>query len=348
MDRRTKSTLPSIDYQSLFDRQVAQTYFSVEPEPTGTYYPDERGMVVRTAIEGAPYFHDLIRFAPDAMAFTSAGAPAPARVARDRQIIGDGDWIHFCLRLGAAGSEDISDFGEVDQPSRACMITRYPAGTEINRAARQNDAWRVACLWLKPKALVRYLETSPSHVPNGLSWLVDEKLDAARHLSIPLTARMHLAVNDVLSCQFTGGTRRAFIFSKYLELLTTIYQSLLERSQASDVQPSKLSSNDLKKIADVESILTSRIENMDSLAVLAKRVGVNRTKLVLGFRAVYGTSVEAYWRDWRLQKARDLLCDSELSVNEVAYQVGYSEISAFTRAFRRKFGVPPKHGRVSR
>jgi AraC family transcriptional regulator, transcriptional activator of the genes for pyochelin and ferripyochelin receptors len=71
-------------------------------------------------------------------------------------------------------------------------------------------------------------------------------------------------------------------------------------------------------------------------------VGLNRTKLTVGFKAVFGAPVNAYWRDKRLSAARDLLRAQDLPVSTVALRVGYAELSSFTRAFTAKFGFPPK------
>ncbi len=333
----------AINYEQLFDPEVARAYYGAEPEPLGRYYDDERGLFMNARLGSAPFIQDVIQFAPDALAFTSAGAPTPvSRLGHHRQAIGDDDWIHFCLRLGSDGSEDISDYKMVEQPSRVCMITRYPAGTTIERTSTTDENWRVACLWLKPAAFLRLLEISFSRIPPELSWLAVPKSDEATHLAVPLSLRMQLAVNEVLSCQFTGGIRRAFIYSKYLELVATIYQAAVDQVTRPEHLASKLSERDAGRIVEVASIITSSFEQMDNLASLARKVGINRTKLVLGFRAIYGTSVEAYWRDWRLQKASELLRNDGISVNEVAFSVGYSEVSSFTRAFTRKFGVLPK------
>ncbi len=333
----------AINYEMLFDPHVARLYYGAEPEPIGRYYDDERGLFMNARFGPSPFIQDVIQFAPDALAFTSAGAPTPvSRLGHHRQAIGDDDWIHFCLRLGSDGHEDISDYKTVEQPSRVCMITRYPAGTMIERTSTTDENWRVACLWLKPAALLRLLEISPSRVPQELSWLAVSKSDEATHLAVPLSLRMQLAVNDVLSCQFRGGVRRAFIYSKYLELVATIYQAAVDQVARPEQLVTKLSERDTAKILEVASIITSKFDHMESLAGLARQVGINRTKLVLGFRAIYGTSVEAYWRDWRLQKASELLRSDGISVNEVAFSVGYSEVSSFTRAFTRKFGVLPK------
>lgn len=91
----------TINYETLFDRRVAQAYFGVEPEPCGRYYNDDRGMFVKTAVDGGTFYQDLIQIALDVLALTSAGAPLPVpTVSKHRQIVGDDDWVHFCLRLG--------------------------------------------------------------------------------------------------------------------------------------------------------------------------------------------------------------------------------------------------------
>lgn len=340
MSEPITSAIPVRNYESLFDRGIAESFYGVEPEPNGRYYDDDRGLFVKTTVAGGPYTHDLVQFAPDALAFTSAGL-AP-KIGHENQVIGDDDWIHFSLRLGCGSWEDVSNYGMLKQATKTCLIARYPGQSKIERIADGADSWRVACLWLKPKAFLRLLELSEARIPPELSWLAKDKCDATTHTTINLTPRMYLAVNDVLACQLTGGVRRAFVFAKYLELVATIYQTMVEQVGKEQQLTIRLTAKDAERIAEAAQIVTQKLDQMDSLSDLAKKVGINRTKLVLGFRAVYGTSVEAYWRDRRLQKAHGLLSEEGLSVNEVAFRVGYSEISSFTRAFTRKFGVVPK------
>lgn len=341
----TTSVPVRINYESLFDRQVAQAYYGVEPEPAGRYYHDDRGMFVTAPVNGGTFVQDLIQFAPDALALTSAGGPrAVSSVSRHQQVIGDDDWIHFCLRLGAAGYEDIPGYQRIDQPSSVGTITRYPAKTHIERISPPDSEWKMACLWLKPSALMRLLETSPSRTPEALSWLTSERTESANHLSVPLGPQYHAAVSDILSCRFTGGVRRAYVFSKYLEILSTLYQTALNKDQH---PVHRVADRDVMKIHQVAALAKARIDSLEPLASLARAVGINRTKLILGFRAVYGTSVEAYWRDWRMNEAREMLCRDGLTVSEVAHKVGFSEISSFTRAFTRHFGAPPSERRLS-
>jgi len=336
-----KTTL--VDYEAVFNWSFAHSLYGKALQPLGAYYDDERGLSVRKVIDGVPYVHDFVRFATDAMAFTSAGA-APWSL-RHGQFVRD-DWIHICVRLGGGGVEKVSSHGTIEQPGNACMVTRYPRHTEIERIAN-DGSWRVGCLWLKPGALSRLLELSRSAVPSGLSWLMDEApCDEVRNVGVALTPRMQVAVNDMLSSPLTGGPRRAFMFARYLELATHIY-TCLSQSLESPRRGVSLSAKDRLRIEEINRFLTNETESLPSLAELSRRAGINRTKLVTGFRTIYGTSVEAFWRDRKLQGAYDLLREGELSVGEVAFRAGYSETSSFSRAFLRRYGLAPKHVRLS-
>jgi AraC-like DNA-binding protein len=56
---------------------------------------------------------------------------------------------------------------------------------------------------------------------------------------------------------------------------------------------------------------------------------------------VFGTSAFEYLRMQRLERARQLLVNSHKSVTEIAFEVGYSQPSGFSKAFKRYFGANP-------
>ncbi|MEM9451784.1 MAG: AraC family transcriptional regulator [Cyanobacteria bacterium P01_E01_bin.6] len=89
-------------------------------------------------------------------------------------------------------------------------------------------------------------------------------------------------------------------------------------------------------------ILASRLDNPPSVEELAQQVGLNRLKLNHGFHHVYGTTPFRYLRNCRLAQARLLLTDSMLSVEDIAYRVGYTSRSRFATAFCQLFGLNPK------
>jgi AraC-like DNA-binding protein len=85
-----------------------------------------------------------------------------------------------------------------------------------------------------------------------------------------------------------------------------------------------------------------------TIAELARRSGVSRTRLAERFRHFLGESPMAYLSQWRLNLGAEMLQTTEDSVAEVAAAVGYASEAAFNRAFRREFGCPPAQFRRKR
>ena len=78
-----------------------------------------------------------------------------------------------------------------------------------------------------------------------------------------------------------------------------------------------------------------------TVADVARQVGLSRSYLYKVFMAGRGVSPARYIADTRLEAAAGLLEQTDLTVTEVCYSVGYNLPAAFTKAFRKKYGVAP-------
>lgn len=77
------------------------------------------------------------------------------------------------------------------------------------------------------------------------------------------------------------------------------------------------------------------------LNVLAKTAGMSRTSFAVQFRDAMGVPPAEYLASWRMLKARNLLLQTELATSDIVRRVGYGSDAAFSRAFKRAYGVPP-------
>jgi AraC-like DNA-binding protein len=84
-----------------------------------------------------------------------------------------------------------------------------------------------------------------------------------------------------------------------------------------------------------------------SIAEIATAVCVSPAHLQRCFRAGTGTSLVRYVHKTRLRRAANLLHTSDLSVTDVALDVGFADPNYFARLFRREFGVSPARFRVA-
>lgn len=78
-----------------------------------------------------------------------------------------------------------------------------------------------------------------------------------------------------------------------------------------------------------------------TVEALAQESGTSRSALAKRFVDLIGEAPIQYLAGWRMQLARRLLRESNVSLAELASRVGYESEAAFSRAFRRAVGVPP-------
>ncbi|MDZ8118155.1 AraC family transcriptional regulator [Pontiella agarivorans] len=102
------------------------------------------------------------------------------------------------------------------------------------------------------------------------------------------------------------------------------------------------STHDAEALRNVAAYLEAHLEEEHSLADLCRRFYINEFKLKRNFKAMYGITVFGYLRELRFQRAEQLLKKGELSVIEIANEVGYSNPSHFARGFQERFGMKPK------
>jgi AraC-like DNA-binding protein len=80
-----------------------------------------------------------------------------------------------------------------------------------------------------------------------------------------------------------------------------------------------------------------------TIAQLAKEAALSRSSFFERFSRAVGVAPIEYLLGWRMALAKDLLRRKEVTVAEVAEQVGYSSASTFSVAFTRHVGLPPTH-----
>jgi len=95
------------------------------------------------------------------------------------------------------------------------------------------------------------------------------------------------------------------------------------------------------KLSYCLELMSDQIEEPLSLEGLARKVGVSRRQLQRLFRKHLKNTPNSYYTSMRLERARALLLQTELSVTEVCVATGFKSPPHFTRSYREKFGVLP-------
>jgi signal transduction histidine kinase/DNA-binding response OmpR family regulator len=130
-----------------------------------------------------------------------------------------------------------------------------------------------------------------------------------------------------------------------LEKLFELRQKLQARYRS--FEPKAVPAN--KEDEFVQKVRQAVLENLsdESYGVpqLCKAVALSRSQLHNKLKALTGQSTSLFVRSIRLQKAKELLENSDLNISEVGYEVGFKNPSHFSSAYQEEFGVPPSKTR---
>lgn len=132
--------------------------------------------------------------------------------------------------------------------------------------------------------------------------------------------------------------RHGYIRVKVLELLL-----VLTTLDAAHVPSShdRFSAGQIEAIKQVHAFLIAHFNEHYTIDMLSERFDLSPTVLKKCFKGVYGESVYAYLKHYRLQAAAQLLRETSLTIGEIADRIGYLNPNKFTSAFCTEYGLPP-------
>ncbi len=157
----------------------------------------------------------------------------------------------------------------------------------------------------------------------------------------PIDSEYRRLMQEVTEVEDDNPMRLAIIQNRIMLLIERFILSVYERGKNSFIRL-QLSKMDIDRMMQVEGMLTRDIfEPAPTISQLAKMVSISESKLKKDFKLIYGLPVYEYFQKIRMQAAKDKLLSGDHSVKEVAMELGYSNLSNFTIAFKKEFGLLP-------
>lgn len=150
---------------------------------------------------------------------------------------------------------------------------------------------------------------------------------------------LQLVLTQLLTTQLSESAQKLFYQGKFYELLSLYFSNRLPDTETC---PFLNDEETVRKIKHAKEYLLKHMDTPPSLKELAKAAALNEYQLKMGFKEIYGNTVYGFLLDHKLDHSRILLDSGKLQVNEVAYQMGYTNPSHYIAAFKKKFGITPK------
>ncbi|MCF2443385.1 AraC family transcriptional regulator [Dyadobacter sp. CY345] len=202
---------------------------------------------------------------------------------------------------------------------------RFPAGSTIQYVVVGITADRLRSVLSieKPNGTLKTITAE------NASFLFFESLDP----------EMQLLLNNIVSVDMNNSLNNFYVQIKVQELMYLLFNKLSLRENATF---KNINSNDAEKLLIIRNEILSDLSSPPVLSELAMIASMSETKLKQLFKQTFGDSIYNYYQKARMEEAAFLLKQAKQSVSEVGYELGFSNLSHFSRLFEKQYGITPK------
>jgi AraC-like DNA-binding protein len=185
--------------------------------------------------------------------------------------------------------------------------------------------------------LARYFEVE--RVEEVLSAYISLKAESIN--IIPLDARYRRWMKTICQVEEDNPLRITILQNRMMLLIERFFASLFEK-MSNPAYRLPLTHDDIARVMHIERLLTRNVlQTPPSIQQLAKIAAISESKLKKDFKTMYSFPIYEYFQKARMHAAQDKLLTGKFSVKEVAMELGYSNLSNFTIAFKKEFGMLP-------
>lgn len=110
----------------------------------------------------------------------------------------------------------------------------------------------------------------------------------------------------------------------------------------SNSNSTSLTREELQRVQEVSDFIKNYPEVQHSIKSLGTRSGLSPNKLQEGFKFMHERTVSDFVRNVRLEKAEELIKNTDLNISEVVYSIGLTSRSYFCKIFKNKYDCSPK------
>lgn len=231
--------------------------------------------------------------------------------------------IHYCLN--GKGYYHVHDKIYSVEAGQAFLI--YPDDTTFYRAD-EKDPWTY--LWIGfdgDKAEYYCRQCGFSSIEHVIACRLDKEIKACVESMI---AHHQMSYSNEL---FIQG--QLYLFFSYLS-----------QNQPYFHKKDTIKSNNIYIVKAIQFI-QNNYQNKISVQDLADYLSLNRSYLSALFKKHLKTTPQSFLLQYRMNKARDLLVDTDLPINQIAYSCGYANQLAFSKAFHHTYDSSPSQYRKS-
>lgn len=165
----------------------------------------------------------------------------------------------------------------------------------------------------------------------------------------PISPQMMSALTEIKKYPNEGICKEYYIKSRIMTILQLLFESAESKKTIdADKKHNSIKEYEINKIHEIKDFIDQNLTEFYTIENLASRFETNDFKIKKGFKALFNTGIFEYSTKMRMKHAQNILKTTDLSIKEIAYQIGYGSPSSFSTAFKKECLVSPNVYRAKR
>lgn len=230
-------------------------------------------------------------------------------------------------------------FNDQSLTEHECLICYFPKNTPISLQSK--DPFQILILQLS----IHHLRLFKNYYPK-IGLYLEALSSKAKKLMIsktyPIDFKIQKWLQKIIDFNMNDPTLRNLSFKAYIDQIYIAIIKILQRMQevASEVCEQK------KLYLETKEYLLSHLNQNITIQHLSNKFFTNPHKIRSLFFEYEGMTIGQFYLQQRLEKAKELLKTTDLSIHMIAEMVGYQSPNNFSLAFKEKFKMTPSQYKV--
>lgn len=253
-----------------------------------------------------------------------------------------GNFLKFHFKLSGKNTLVYDSIDEYFLRGGRTAVIQQPEDVVKKDCHSRDTIERSLTLFFPPRLITDMLGVEPDQLPQSIrSFITGDGDYDFFYQEMALVEKMTRCIFDLVNPTYCHELRHMHTQARLLDLLCMMLDGLISQGQPPEIEL-RLNRRDIDILYQAKELLDLQSSTPVSIEQLAKDIGVNRTKLMKGFKGIFGETIFEYQHRVRMEEAHRLLLEGAGNVTRIAESVGYSHQSTFTNAFKAYYGFSPK------
>lgn len=298
--------------------------------------PDNHCLSLPSSVGNGYFYGKAIN---DAMSFLVMNAKFSDDIMLERQAVDETSLLLYFIQVDAKGLYQVStDLDKVEYKGnvkrRVVFIssTNYPIQVQYSKGTEL----KLIGIYFKHSLLRKFLKKDVFHYLKEYS---QSRLKNSDKRTI--VKEEDILLREIFKTDIHDELGKIVLYTRILLLVEKVLNRLLI-TEMPTAKTKKLKEEDMDGLKEVELILSEKeLEKFPTINKLSRIALMSGSKLKKRFKEVYGMKLYEFYNHNRLSKAKKWIESGETNVKEAAYRIGFSNLSNFSKAFKKEFGFLP-------